>query len=117
MASLYRVLPQAAWDAACRSGVVPRCGNDHRADGVNLNLAEAVPYTVHRYFVREERPVVLEVDSAGLAEHIEWRAPLPEEPWARPLARIPELPVSAVISVRAVSEAELAGASLGGGVS
>ncbi|MBB3142530.1 DUF952 domain-containing protein [Halomonas organivorans] len=88
---------------------MPRCGNDHRADGVNLNLAEAVPYTVHKYFVAEERPVVLEVDPQDFAEHIEWRAPLPDEPWERPLARIPGLPVEAVISVRPASAAELAG--------
>lgn len=102
MEPLYRVLPEATWEAACRSGVVSRCGNDHRADGVHLNVAAAVAYTARRYFVREERPLILEVDPSGFAEHIEWREPTDEEPWPRPLARIEGLPTEAVVAVRRV---------------
>ncbi|WP_275286590.1 DUF952 domain-containing protein [Halomonas elongata] len=102
MEPLYRVLPEATWEAACRSGKVSRCGNDHRADGVHLNVAAAVDETARRYFAREERPLVLEVDPSGFAECIEWREPTEEEPWPRPLARIEALPTEAVIAIRRV---------------
>ncbi|WP_417329593.1 hypothetical protein [Halomonas cupida] len=49
MAILYRVLPLTTWQQARAAGRVPRCGNDHKADGANLNLAEAIEYTARRH--------------------------------------------------------------------
>ncbi|WP_143166197.1 hypothetical protein MRB56_07155 [Halomonas cupida] len=50
MAILYRVLPLTTWQQARAAGRVPRCGNDHKADGANLNLAEAIEYTARRHY-------------------------------------------------------------------
>lgn len=102
MAILYRVLPLTTWQQARAAGRVPRCGNDHKADGVNLSLAEAIEYTARRYFTADEQPVVLTVDTSGFSQRIEWREPLANEPWLRPLARIPGLPVASVVEVTPV---------------
>ncbi|WP_046080492.1 DUF952 domain-containing protein [Halomonas sp. HG01] len=102
MSILYRVLPSATWKEAKETGVVPRCGNDHKADGVNLNLPEAVEYTAHKYFTSDEDPVLLKVDTADFEDRIEWRPPLDHEPWQRPLARIDGIPLESVVSVKPV---------------
>lgn len=104
MATLFRVLTAATWKEARSTGIVPRCGNDQKDDGVNLNLAEAVQYTANKYFTVDEEPVLLEVDTSSFTEQIEWREPLANEPWQRPLARIKGLPIDSVISVTPISE-------------
>ncbi|NIC08071.1 DUF952 domain-containing protein [Billgrantia bachuensis] len=104
MKILFRVLTAATWREAQSAGVVPRCGNDKKDDGVNLNVPEAVHYTANKYFTVDEEPVLLEVDTSSFAEQIEWREPLANEPWQRPLARIEGLPTDSVISVAPIAE-------------
>ena len=105
--TLYRVLTLATWETAQESGIVPRCGNDHKEDGVHLNLPEAVDYTANRYFTSAENPVLLEIDTSSFAELIEWRIPLPHEPWHRPLARIAGIPIESVKSVKRIDPTKL----------
>lgn len=102
MSKLYRVLTLANWEEAKAKGVVARCGNDHKADGVNLNLPEAVNYTASKYFTPVEKPVLLEVDTTEFSDHIEWRHAIENEPWLRPLARINGIPVDCVVSVTSI---------------
>jgi len=97
--TLFRVVSSATWKQAQAQGTVPRCGNDHRADGVHLCLPQVIAYTTNTYFTADEHPMLLEVDIAPFAEQIEWRAPTDSEPWQRPLARIPGIPVDSVISI------------------
>ncbi|MGK0547387.1 DUF952 domain-containing protein [Halomonas cupida] len=101
------MLTLATWETAQESGIVPRCGNDHKEDGVHLNLPEAVDYTANRYFTSAENPVLLKIDTSSFAELIEWRSPLPHEPWHRPLARIAGIPIESVQSVERIDPTKL----------
>lgn len=99
---LYRVITEKNWQAALRLGYVPRCGNDKKEDGIHLNLAEAVEYTANLYFTADEKPLVLIVNSESFSEQIEWRDSTTTEPWQRPLAKIDNLTLNAVLDTNAL---------------
>ncbi|WP_445010525.1 DUF952 domain-containing protein [Vreelandella stevensii] len=96
---LYRVITEKNWQEALRLGYVPRCGNDKKEDGIHLNLAEAVEYTANRYFTTDEKPLVLVVNTDSFSERIEWRNSTTTDPWQKPLAKINNLPLNAVIDI------------------
>ncbi|MBP5979331.1 MAG: DUF952 domain-containing protein [Halomonas sp.] len=103
---LYRVMTMANWRKAQSQGYVPRCGNDHRADCVHLNVNEAVAFSATRYFTLEEVPVVIEVDSTGFKDKIEWLPPTQDQPWQKPRAHIDHIPLSAVVAMRVLEYKE-----------
>ncbi|MBY4678980.1 DUF952 domain-containing protein [Marinobacterium arenosum] len=97
--NLYRVIKRETWQVAQQSGIVPRCGNDNKADGVHLNLPEAVEHIAALYFTPEEDPVVLEVDTCRFESQIEWQEATADQPWLKPLAKIANLEVASVARV------------------
>ena len=99
MSNLYRVIKEETWTEVSNSEFIPRCGNDNKMDRVHLNILEAVESVAARYFGPEERPLVLEIDTSGFAENIEWVEATDDFPWIQPLARIEHLPVSSVVKV------------------
>lgn len=109
MPTLYRVLSESNWKKAQETGYVARCGNDVKADGVHLNLPEAVEYTAARYFTPDEAPLVLEVDYQSFEESLEWHEPTAEEPWRKPLARIANLPLNAVVTTHELRPSDPSG--------
>lgn len=96
---LYRVITLANWQKAQSQGYVPRCGNDHNADCVHLNVSEAVAFSANRYFTLEEAPVVIEVDITSFKDKIEWISPTRDQPWQKPRAHIEHIPLSVVIAI------------------
>ncbi|PJC91559.1 DUF952 domain-containing protein [Aeromonas lusitana] len=107
MSVLYRVVSESTWQQAQQLGHLPLCGNDRKERGIHLNLPEAVEYTINRYFSAHENPRVLVVNTSLFAERIEWRDPIELEPWQRPLARIDNLPLSAVIDTNPIKPSHL----------
>ncbi|MCS2608482.1 DUF952 domain-containing protein [Halomonas dongshanensis] len=99
---LYRVITMENWQKAQSQGYVPRCGNDHNADCVHLNVHKAVVFSANRYFTPEEAPVVIEVDITSFKDKIEWLKPTEDQPWQKPRAHIDHIPLSAVISMHAL---------------
>lgn len=99
MSNLYRVVASKTWEDAKRSGSVPRCGNDKEANGVHLNVVDAVETIASMYFEPDELPIVLEVDVSNFSSRIEWKPPSTPSGWKQPLAKISNLPVSSVVQV------------------
>ncbi len=95
---LYRVVDANAWVEAQKTGRVPRCASDARADHVHLNVKESVETVATHFFEAAEKPLVLEIDPAGFAAAIVWLDPTEQKPWPQPCARIPNIPLEAVVA-------------------
>lgn len=100
---LFRVISKTIWDQTQQLGYVPRCGNDHKLDCVHLNVEEAVLYIANKYFVYDEAPLVLEVDTTHFSDSIEWLLPTTEQPWWQPKAHINNLPKTAIMTAMPLS--------------
>ncbi|MDN7131073.1 DUF952 domain-containing protein [Halomonas sp. MC140] len=93
------------WRKAQSQGYVPRCGNDHNAGCVHLNVNEAVVFSANRYFTLKEVPIVIEVDTTNFKDKIEWLPPTQDQPWQKPRDHIP---LSAVIAMHTLEYREKA---------
>lgn len=104
MDHLYRVVSAAHWREAMRSGAVPRCPADARLDRVHLNKLEDVELAANLWFTAEEAPVVLEIEVAGLDEHLRWEAreDPPDGVW--PNLYVPAIPTGSVVRVLALEQ-------------
>lgn len=97
MTHLYRVIRQATWLEDQNTPAIPRCGNDHKINRIHLNVLEAVESVAAAYFAPEECPIVLEIDTSGFAEQLEWLPADTQRRWPQPLANIDCLPTAAVV--------------------
>lgn len=85
---LYRIISGEEWNVTKRDNKVPRCKSDDRDDCVHLTKRGDVTLVASKYFVRNENPVVLEIDVADFENGIAWTEPTLEKPWHQPNADI-----------------------------
>ena len=97
MKKLYRVVEKEAWTEAKKTGKVPRCNADQKADHVHLNTREWVEYVAGVFFEPFEEPVVLEVDTSDFEKSIKWYPSTDEKPWEQPCAKIDNISLNAVV--------------------
>ncbi|GAA5190767.1 DUF952 domain-containing protein [Ferrimonas gelatinilytica] len=97
---LYRVVSQADWQEALRTGLVPRCGSDQRAGWIHLNTPEDVETVAARYFSPKERPLALLLDLTEQQANLSWLAPTEAKPWRQPILSVPQLQRAWVVAVR-----------------
>ena len=79
--NLYRIIPEEDWIKTRADGKVPKCNSDKRAGHIHLNIFEDIKIAANKYFTKEEKPVVVEVDATDLEEKIFWGNPTKEKPW------------------------------------
>ena len=70
--TVYRVISSEDWEAAQRTGVVPRCGADERDGFVHLSTSDTMLETANLYFEPEEAPLIIEVLTQALGEALLW---------------------------------------------
>lgn len=85
---LYRIISEEEWITTKKENKVPRCKSDQRDNCVHLNKYEDVILVTNKYFVRDENPVVLEIDISDFESRIVWKEPTVEKPWYQPNADI-----------------------------
>ncbi len=86
--NLYRIISEEEWLQTIRDKKVPRCNSDKRDDCVHLTKYEDLALVASKYFVKEEKPMVLEINTMGFEEKITWADPTQEKPWYQPNANI-----------------------------
>lgn len=67
---------------------MPRCRSDERDNCVHLTKYEDIILVANKYFVRNENPIVLEIDISEFEDKIVWADPTMEKPWHQPNAAI-----------------------------
>src|SRR5687768_5187122 len=85
---LYRIISEEEWQQTIKDKKVPRCNSDKRDDCVHLTRYEDLEHVASKYFVKEEKPVVLKIESQPFEEKISWIEPTDEKPWQQPNANI-----------------------------
>jgi len=85
---LYRIISEEEWLQTIHDKKVPRCNSDKKEDCVHLTNYEDLEQVASKYFVKEEKPVVLKIDSKSFEEKISWGDPTNEKPWHQPNANI-----------------------------
>ncbi len=103
---LYRVVSQADWEEALRTGLVPRCGSDQRAGWIHLNAAADVETVAARYFTLQERPLALRLDLSGQQAALCWLAPTEAKPWRQPVLLVSQLQRNWVVAVQRLDPVE-----------
>ncbi len=84
---LYRIIPEEDWIKTKIDGKVPKCNSDKRAGSVHLNKFRDIKLVASKYFIKDEKPVVVEIDTTDLEEKIFWEEPTKEKPWEQPNLR------------------------------
>ena len=70
--TVYRVISSEDWEAAQRTGIVPRCGADVRDGFIHLSTSDTMLETANLYFQPEEAPLIVEVLTQALGEALLW---------------------------------------------
>ena len=86
--NLYRIISEEEWIKTKADGKVPRCNSDKRAGHVHLNKFEDIKLVASKYFAKEEKPVVVEVDTTELEGKLFWELATKEKPWEQPYLRV-----------------------------
>lgn len=80
--NLYRIISNDEWTQTKRDGKVPRCSSDKRAGFIHLNKFEAIETVANKYFVKDENPVILEINiTKDLGTKLLWELPTNEKKW------------------------------------
>ena len=85
---LYRIISEQEWIKAKAEGKVPRCNSDNRANCVHLTKFEDIKQVSAAFFTKDEKPVVIEVDTENFGEALYWESPNIKKPWHQPNVRI-----------------------------
>ena len=93
---LYRIISKEEWLISKNEGKVPRCKSDERDNCIHLNKYEDITLVTNKYFVKEEEPVVTEVDSPRFEDKLKWEAPTPDKPWLQPNLFIENIPFNTI---------------------
>lgn len=89
---LYRIMSKDEWLISQYDGKVPRCKSDERDNCIHLNKYEDIVAVTNLYFVKEEEPVVIEIDAEKYREQINWLPPSLVKPWHQPNLNLDNIP-------------------------
>ena len=74
MVKVYKILPRAEWEGACRAGRFEGSGID-RADGfIHLSTAAQAPETARRHFSGAAGLVLVRLEAGSLGAALRWEA-------------------------------------------
>lgn len=93
---LYRIISTEEWITSKEQGKVPRCRSDDRQNCIHLNKYEDIILVANQYFIKEEKPVVIEIDSEIFKGQITWVSPTTEKPWHQPILRFENIPYNII---------------------
>jgi uncharacterized protein (DUF952 family) len=85
---LYRIISEQEWFKAKAEGKVPRCNSDNRDNCVHLTKFEDIKQVSAAYFSKDEKPVVIEIDTEDFEEDIYWESANIKKPWDQPNLKI-----------------------------
>jgi uncharacterized protein (DUF952 family) len=69
---VYKVLPRAAWEAACRAGAYEGSADDVRDGFIHLSRAEQLPGTLAKHFRGQEDLLVIQFETQALGAALRW---------------------------------------------
>ena len=93
---LYRIISMEEWIKSKEEGKVPRCKSDERENCIHLTKYEDIVLVTNKYFIKEEKPVVIEIDSEIFKEQITWVSPTAEKPWHQPNLHLENIPYNII---------------------
>ncbi len=93
---LYRIISNEEWITSQEEGKVPRCKSDEREDCIHLTKYEDIVLVTNKYFIKEEKPVVIEIDAEIFKEQITWVNPTTEKPWHQPNLYLENIPCNII---------------------
>lgn len=71
-ATVYKILPRAAWDAACACGRYEGSLDDKRDGFIHFSAADQVAGTAAKYFRGQSDLVLVAIDAAALGDALLW---------------------------------------------
>lgn len=69
---VYKVLPRAAWETACRTGAYAGSADDARDGFIHLSLAEQLSGTLAKHFRGQEDLVLVQFETQALGDALRW---------------------------------------------
>ena len=93
---LYRIISKDEWTTSKEEGKVPRCRSDERENCIHLNKYEDIVLVANKYFIKEEEPVVIEIDAEIFKDQITWVSPTIEKPWHQPNLHLENIPCNII---------------------
>lgn len=93
---LYRILSKEEWLISQQQGKVPRCKSDVRDNCIHLNKYEDIVAVSNAYFIKEENPVVIEIDAEKYRDQITWISPTALKPWQQPNLVLDNIPLNEI---------------------
>ena len=93
---LYRIISMEEWIKSKEEGKVPRCKSDEREDCIHLTKYEDIVLVTNKYFTKEEKPVVIEIDAEIFKENITWVSPTAGKPWHQPNLHFENIPYNII---------------------
>ena len=92
--NLYRIISNDEWTETKANGKVPRCASDKRAGFIHLNKFDDIENVANKYFVKDEKPIVLEIDiTKYLSEKLLWELPTKEKNWEQAHLKIDNIEI------------------------
>ena len=69
---VYKVVPRAAWEAACRTGTYEGSADDRRDGYIHLSLREQLAGTLAKHFRGQDDLVLIQFETRALGEALRW---------------------------------------------
>lgn len=70
--TVYKILPRAAWEAACRAGAYTGSDDDRRDGYIHFSARHQLAATAAKYFRGQPDLVVVVLDAAALGAALKW---------------------------------------------
>ena len=102
MTVIFRVLGASDWEETLRTGIVPPCGSDTRDGFIHLSAHGDVLQTANLYFVPDEEPLVLEVQTSHLGTNLRWEPVPSRDNKEFPHLYAPGIPLDAVLATHSL---------------
>ena len=69
---VFKVMPRAAWEYACRSGLFTGSADDVRDGYIHLSTREQIAGTLAKHFRNKHDLVLLQFETRALGEALRW---------------------------------------------